>query len=96
MMKKHADLMFVQTADQLHEEKTKNEQAEQLLNEQDEYIAEQREGFIQQDQLLGQYEQFKYANEKMMARLRELGESQFINSIMGEANEQPIIVPSRG
>ena len=46
-MKKHADLMFVQTADELNDEKVKNEQASQLLNEQDDYIALRREGFIQ-------------------------------------------------
>ena len=94
-MKKHADLMFVQTADQLNEEKAKNEQAAQLLNEQDDYIALRREGFIQQNELLKEYEQFKYANEQMMAKLRELDESQFIESIMDEANNAPMIVPSR-
>ena len=95
-MKQHADLMFVQTADELHGEKTKNEQAQQLLDEQDDEIAERREGFLRQEQLLDEYEQYKYTNDQMMARLRELGESQFIDSIMGEANQQPMIVPSRG
>ena len=95
MMKKHADLMFIQTADQLNDERTKNEEAAQLLNEQDDYIALRREGFIQQNELLGEYEQFKYANEQMMERLRQLGQSQFIDTIMNEATQQPMIVPSR-
>ena len=95
-MKKHADLMFIQTADQLNDERTQNEEASQLLNEQDDYIALRREGFIQQNELLKEYEQFKYANEQMMERLRQLGQSQFIDSIMSEATQQPMIVPSRG